>query len=133
MKDGSTLWDELCRHYDDGISAVEGYQKTWESLKPYVSEDIFKEVQKKLDIQKNDAEWWRDACIGYFQTFSGRSLPDGVRPLNMPIDSLRTKSMLSNRYGMPTHDENNEPILVNRMRRGHGPVRLPGNDSSVPQ
>ena len=41
--------------------------------------------------------------------------------------------MLSNRYGMPTHDENNEPVLVNRMRRGHGPVRLPGNDSSVPQ
>ena len=133
MKDGSTLWDELCRHYDDGISAVEGYQKTWERLRPYVSEDIFKEVEKKLDIQKNDAEWWRDACIGYFQTFSGRPLPDGVRPLNMPIDSLRTKSMLSNRYGMPTHDENNEPVLVNRMRRGHGPVRLPGNDSSVPQ
>ncbi len=120
MKSGKSLWDELCLYYDRGISEVEAYQKTWVSLKPYVSEAIFNEVTKKLDIQKNDAEWWRDACIGYFQTFSGKPLPGEVRPLNMPIDSLITKSMLSDRYGMPTHDENNKPVLV-APRRPSGP------------
>ena len=116
MKSGRSLWDELCMHYDRGISEVEAYRKTWESLKPYVSEAIFNEVSKKLDIQKNDAEWWRDACVGYFQTFSGKPLPGEVRPLNVPIDSLITKSMLSDRYGMPTHDENNKPVLVTPRR-----------------
>ena len=120
MKSGRSLWDELCMHYDRGISEVEAYRKTWESLKPYVSEAIFNEVSKKLDIQKNDAEWWRDACVGYFQTFSGKPLPGEVRPLNVPIDSLITKSMLSDRYGMPTHDENNKPVLVT-PRRPSGP------------
>ena len=120
MKSGRSLWDELCMHYDRGISEVEAYRKTWESLKPYVSEAIFNEVSKKLDIQKNDAEWWRDACVGYFQTFSGKPLPSEVRPLNVPIDSLITKSILSDRYGMPTHDENNKPVLVT-PRRPSGP------------
>lgn len=117
MHNGNILWDELCRHYDTGISQVEGYIKTWESLKPYVSQAIFEEVSRKLDIQKNDAQWWRDACVGYFQTFSKMPLPQDVRALNVPIDSLRTKSMLSDRYGMPTHDENNQPVLVTPKRR----------------
>lgn len=84
LSSGRELWDEICLHYDKGISEVEEYQKTWANLKPYVSETIFNEVTKKLDIQKNDAEWWRDACIGYFQTFSEKKLPKDVRPLNIP-------------------------------------------------
>ncbi|MDO5442348.1 MAG: alpha-glucuronidase [Bacteroidia bacterium] len=116
LSSGKTLWDEICLHYDTGISQVEEYRKTWESLKPYVSESIFNEVTKKLDIQKNDAEWWRDACVGYFQTFSKRDLPAGVRPLNMPIDSVMIKSVQSDRAGMPVHDENNKPILLTNRR-----------------
>ena len=132
MHNGNILWDELCRHYDTGISQVEGYIKTWESLKPYVSQAIFEEVSRKLDIQKNDAQWWRDACVGYFQTFSKMPLPQDVRALNVPIDSLRTKSMLSDRYGMPTHDENNQPVLVTPKRRPRIGT-LPGQDSSIPE
>lgn len=116
LSSGKTLWDEICLHYDLGISQVEQYQKTWESLKPYVSESIFNEVTKKLDIQKNDAEWWRDACVGYFQQFSKKELPAGVRPLNMPIDSVQIKSVQSDRAGMPVHDENNKPILLTNRR-----------------
>ena len=127
LSSGRTLWDEICLHYDTGISEVEAYQKTWESLKPYVSTAIFNEVTKKLDIQKNDAEWWRDACVGYFQQFSKKELPAGVRPLNMPIDSVQTKSVLSDRAGMPTHDENNKPVLVtNRRFRPGGPMSSGG-------
>lgn len=131
MSSGNTLWDEMCLHYDRGISKVEEYQETWKSLRPYVSASIYDEVTRKLDIQKNDAEWWRDACVGYFQTFSEKELPQGVRPVNIPIDSLRTKSMLSDRYGMPTHDENNRPVLVTPRRRPSLGT-LPGQDSSVP-
>lgn len=52
LSSGRELWDEICLHYDKGISEVEEYQKTWANLKPYVSETIFNEVTKKLDIQK---------------------------------------------------------------------------------
>lgn len=114
LSSGRELWDEICLHYDKGISQVEGYQKTWAKLKPYVSESIFNEVSEKLDIQKNDAEWWRDACVGYFQTFSNKELPAGVRPLNAPIDSLMNSRVKSNRYGMPYHDENHKPIIIKR-------------------
>lgn len=118
MKSGKTIWDELCEHYDTGISQVEGFQKTWESLKPYVSDSIFEEVKTKLTIQHNDAEWWRDACVGYFQKFSGRDLPSDVRPFTVPIDSLENRSVRSLRNGMPVHDENLRPIIeVRRMFR----------------
>lgn len=126
MSTGRTLWDEICLHYDTGISEVEGFQKTWAGLQPYVSGAIFDEVTKKLEIQKNDAEWWRDACVGYFQTFSRMDLPDGVRPLGMPIDSVMTKSVLSDRYGMPTHDENNKPVLVQNRRYRPGGLMSSG-------
>lgn len=117
LSSGRELWDEICLHYDKGISQVEEYQKTWASLQPYVSQQIFDEVTQKLDIQKKDAEWWRDACVGYFQTFSEKELPDGARPLNIPIDSLLKKRVKSDRYGMPYHDENNRPVLVDNVRR----------------
>ena len=126
MSSGRTLWDEICLHYDTGISEVENFQKVWAGLKPYVSESIFNEVTKKLDIQKNDAQWWRDACVGYFQTFSHMDLPEGVRPLGMPIDSVMTKSVLSDRYGMPTHDENNKPVLVQNRRYRPGGLMSSG-------
>lgn len=131
MSSGNTLWDELCLHYDRGISSVESYRRTWKRLERYVSPSIFAEVSRKLDIQKNDARWWRDACVGYFQTFSAMPLPRGVEPLGVPVDSLRIKSVLSDRYGLPLHDEQNRPVLVipaRRMQLGG----LPGQDSSVP-
>lgn len=115
LSSGRELWDEICLHYDKGISQVEEYKKMWAKLKPYVSESIFNEVSEKLDIQKNDAEWWRDACVGYFQTFSNKELPAGVRPLNIPIDSLMNSRVKSNRYGMPYHDENHKPIIIKRL------------------
>lgn len=116
LSSGRSVWDEICLHYDRGVKAVSDYQKTWDSLKPYVSEPLFLEAEKKLAIQHNDAIWWRDACVGYFQLFSKRALPSDVEPLQTPIDSLMSKSILSDRYGMPAHDENNRPVLVKNKR-----------------
>ena len=117
MKSGRSLWDELCLHYDRGIGQVEEYQAVWESLKPYVAPALFDEVAAKLDIQKHDAEWWRDACVGYFQQLSGKPLPAEVRPLGVPVDTLMQKVLQSDRLGMPVHDENHNPVLVQPRRR----------------
>ena len=111
MKSGRTLWDEICLHYDRGVRAVEGFQATWERVKPYVSPGLWQDAADKLDIQKHDAEWWRDACVGYFQTLSQRPLPGDVRPLGTPIDSLINRQIRSDRLGMPLHDDQHRPIL----------------------
>ncbi len=116
LSSGRTLWDELCLHYDKGIGQVEAFQQTWEGLKPYVVPALFQEVQTKLDIQKHDAQWWRDACIGHFQEFSGLPLPAEVRPLGVPVDSLKRRVLLSDELGMPVHDENHRPVLVEPRR-----------------
>ena len=77
MASGRTLWDELVAHYDHGVQAVAAMRKTWEGLSAYVDAERYAQVAAFLDMQQSDAQWWRDASIAYFQTFSQRPLPAG--------------------------------------------------------
>ena len=70
MQSGRTLWDELCYKYNEGVESVRQMQRTWESLAGYVDEARFEHVRALLRIQEQEARWWRDACLLYFQTFS---------------------------------------------------------------
>ena len=112
MKSGRTLWDEICLHYDAGVRQIEAFRQTWAGLEPYVAPALFAETAAKLEIQQHDAEWWRDACVGYFQTFSQRPLPQEARPLLQPIDSLIFKVLRSDRLGMPVFDDDRRPVLI---------------------
>ena len=119
MKSGRSLWDEICLHYDAGVRQVEQFRKTWAGLEPYVAPALFAETADKLEIQQHDAEWWRDACVGYFQQFSESPLPQDVRPLGQPIDSLLFRVLESDRLGMPVHDDDKRPVLrdIRKFRR----------------
>ncbi|MDL2303061.1 alpha-glucuronidase [Dysgonomonas sp. OttesenSCG-928-D17] len=89
MKDGKTMWDELCYKYNSGVHEVRAYQLLWDRMEPYVDKQRFMEVQSKLRIQARDAVWWKDACLLYFQTFSKRHIPYGVeRPVH-ELDDLK--------------------------------------------
>jgi len=89
MKNGHTMWDELCFTYDSGVQQVREFQKIWDKAERYVDVQRFHEVQSKLRIQARDAVWWKDACLLYFQTFSKRPIPyDIERPVN-DLDSLK--------------------------------------------
>ena len=70
MKSGRNLWEELCYKYNLGVDSVKWMQQQWNSVKNYVDDERFKQVNMLLTIQEKDAEWWRDACLIYFQTFS---------------------------------------------------------------
>ena len=78
MKSGRTFWDELCHKYDDGVHQARRFLTVWDAMQPYVDRQRFDEVQRKLRIQARDAEWWRDACLLYFQTFSHRPIPQDI-------------------------------------------------------
>jgi alpha-glucuronidase len=92
MKDGKTLWEELCFKYDIGVNNVRDYQRLWDKMQPYIDEQRFTEVQSKLKIQARDAVWWKDACLLYFQTFSKMPIPYEIeRPVHELEDLKKIK------------------------------------------
>lgn len=74
MQSGQTLWNELCLHYDKGMAMTGHFVASWRRIKPYVDGRLWSDVNKKLEIQRDDARWWHDACLLYFQTFSGEPI-----------------------------------------------------------
>src|SRR5262249_1700614 len=68
MHSGRTLWEELCYKYYAGVDSVRWMQQTWDRLQPYVDKKRWSQVRMLLGIQLQDAVWWRNACLLYFQT-----------------------------------------------------------------
>ncbi|KAA6341680.1 Extracellular xylan exo-alpha-(1-_2)-glucuronosidase [termite gut metagenome] len=93
MKNGRTLWNELCYTYDRGVQQARTLQKTWDELESYIDAERFREVQSKFKIQTRDAVWWKDGCLLYFQEFSKRPIPyDIERPVH-ELDKLKSFQM----------------------------------------
>ena len=84
-RSGRPLWDELAHRYTRGVDYVRTMRGTWVGLAPYVDAERHAQVAAFLGIQEQEAQWWRDASIAYFQSFSGRPLPEGLAP---PAHSL---------------------------------------------
>ena len=95
MASGRTLWVELVMHYSRGVEYVREMRRTWATLAPYVDSERFAETSAFLAIQEDEARWWRDACIAYFQSVSKRPLPDGIAP---PAHSLAEYEAISTPY-----------------------------------
>ncbi|MFD2162399.1 alpha-glucuronidase family glycosyl hydrolase [Paradesertivirga mongoliensis] len=77
MKSGRTLWEELCYKYNKGVDDVKVMQSTWNLQKGKIDKERFEQVKSLLAIQFKEAQWWRDACVLYFQQFSKRPVPAG--------------------------------------------------------
>jgi len=75
MKNGKTLWDELCYQYYTGAERVKNMQQVWNGLKEFMDTERFEQIKMLLQIQYNEAIWWRNACLLYFQTFSKLPIP----------------------------------------------------------
>ena len=95
MRSGQTLWQELVSHYTQGVDDVKQMQATWSHLDGYIDEERYREVATFLAIQEKEAQWWRDACVAYFQSISGLPLPSGYAS---PMHSLRYYESLSFPY-----------------------------------
>ena len=77
MASGRTLWEELVSRYHAGVEAVRRMQATWRSLEGRVDPERFEQIGAFLAIQEKEARWWRDASVLYFQSLSGKPLPEG--------------------------------------------------------
>jgi alpha-glucuronidase len=92
MPSGKPLWAQLIARYDRGVAEVDAMARTWASLRNYVDYQRFADTADYLRIQQQEARWWRDASIAYWQSVNHLPLPDGVRP---PAHSLDWYKALS--------------------------------------
>jgi alpha-glucuronidase len=90
MRSGQTLWYELVAHYTQGVDDVKHMQDTWRQLDGYIDPQRYQQVAAFLAIQEKEAQWWRDACIAYFQSMSGLPLPPGYTPPQHTLDYYKS-------------------------------------------
>lgn len=86
MKNGRSLWNELCHRYYAGAESVRDMQKTWAALQSKIDSDRYQQVKMLLQIQQEEATWWRNACLLYFQTFSKLPIPPEYEKPNQTLN-----------------------------------------------
>ena len=92
MKSGNTLWDEICYHYYAGVDSVREMQRVWNSLKDKIDSEEWHNEQMMLKIQEQEAVWWRNACVLYFQTFSRMAIPNGLEKPDKTLEYYKSLS-----------------------------------------
>ena len=66
---GRTLWEEMQYRYNRGVSEVEDFCRVWQECKPYIDEQRWEEVDKRMQHQLQNAREWHDVCLKYFGSF----------------------------------------------------------------
>jgi alpha-glucuronidase len=89
MASGRPLWQELLDRYDTGVAQAMDMRQRWQRLQPLIDPRRHAEVAARLAVQVREAQWWRDACVAYFQSVSGLPLPPGVKPPAEPLEHYR--------------------------------------------
>lgn len=105
-----TLWMHLGRHYQTGVDQVHEMQTLWEKLKGQISDNIWEDINMRLDVQAKDAVWWRDACLLYFQEINHKPWPSTSEPAKYKLEDLKQIHLGISNYECPT------PELLNSVR-----------------
>ena len=66
MNNGMTLWENICKRYDEGVRMTHLYRTAWSGLRYAVDSQRWKEVDERLAEQTRSAEEWRATCTEYF-------------------------------------------------------------------
>ena len=103
-QNGLTLWEDICRHYDKGLQQARQFQIAWDKMRPYVDSEKFAHVGDKLKIQTHDAQWWKDACLLYFQSINHLPFPDDMERPVYDLDRLKKVDLPLKLHGCPTRD-----------------------------
>jgi alpha-glucuronidase len=90
LRSGRTLWEGLVTRYSLGVDTVVHNRQVWRALRPYVDKARFEQTAAYLAVEENEAKWWRDASIAYFQSLSGLPLPPGEAPPRHPLSDYES-------------------------------------------
>lgn len=89
LSTGNTLWEELCLRYYTGVDQVERFIQSWQSVKKYIDPEIYSSIENKLKRQHWEAEWWRDACLLHFRTYSNQRIPAKYPGIKRSMEELK--------------------------------------------
>lgn len=89
MKNGNTLWNNLCLKYQWGVNEVRTMREEWKQVEQAVDPMLFKQVAQLLNVQEQEAVWWKNACLLYFQTFSKKPFPQGVEKAGKTLEEYK--------------------------------------------
>ena len=87
LRNGDTLWDELCALYYRGIEQVISYQKLWNKVQPQIDRERWEHVNTLLGVQLESAKQWRDTILRYFQQFSKLPIKYAYTDIAYPSES----------------------------------------------
>ncbi|HSG35583.1 MAG TPA: alpha-glucuronidase [Sphingomonadaceae bacterium] len=90
MQSGRTLWSELVASYDRGVSKADAMAMQWADLEAFVDSGRFRDVSEYFEIQRQEARWWRDASIAYWQSLNELDLPEGTRPPEFSLEHYKS-------------------------------------------
>lgn len=97
MRNGLTMWDNLCYAYDRGVKQAMEFVETWKTVAPYVDAERYARQLRRFERQAMDAMWWRDAVLLYFQRYSGCSFPaDSPKPVHSLEELMNFKLLMDN-------------------------------------
>lgn len=105
---GRTVWEELCYHYQNGVNEARDMQRQWNSLEGAIDPDLFRDIQIRLMTQTQDAEWWKDGCLLYFQSLCNMPLPDFVDPPVHTLEECKPFKLNVGLYRSPNREELNK-------------------------
>lgn len=88
MRNGLTLWDNLCYAYTGGMEDAASFVEVWRSVRPYVDAGRYEAMLGRFERQAKDARWWRDACLLYFRQFSRLPFPADIPPALYDLKTL---------------------------------------------
>ena len=74
---GRSLWNELVHRYSLGVDGVQTMRTSWMTIQGRIDAKRFTDVSGFLQTQHYEARWWRDACLTYFSSVSGKTIPAG--------------------------------------------------------
>jgi alpha-glucuronidase len=78
LKSGEILWNEIVKHYYLGAEQVKKMQESWDTLEGKVDSEWHRSVKQLLAVQYDEAVWWRNSCVLYFQSFSNMPIPESL-------------------------------------------------------
>lgn len=117
MKNGRTLWDALCLKYEEGVNQAAGFRNTWKEVKAYVDYNRFNNVLEKLELQAEEAIWWKNACLLNFQSYHKKPFPEDVTEPVYSLDVLKSVSFSTNSiFGCPSVSEVYENVISKKIQ-----------------
>lgn len=91
MESGRTLWQELVYRYYSGAAGVKKMQEDWLKIEAFIDRERFERVRQLLAVQADEAIWWRNSMLLYFQQFSGQPIPDSYEQPEHTLEYYKNK------------------------------------------